>query len=121
MFLLPGLAKHDSVLAARIRDEHANIRGLLAEIGVGIELHIVRETQMLELAQFLREHAKMEEKPLYTWADTALPESSFGLVFRRLRAWQQTRIPATSPKERSTNTVPGAPRLGPLLGSSNTK
>jgi len=97
-FLLPGLAKHDDALAARIGDEHTKIRALLTEIGVGLQLHILREERMLELASFLREHAKMEEKPLYTWADAALSPSTLVMVARRLRElWRRIDSPATAP------------------------
>jgi hypothetical protein len=99
MFLLPGLAKQDSLHADRIRAEHAKIRELLAEVGVGLELHLVRESQMLELARFLREHAKMEQEPLYSWADRAIAQSSFALVRNRLRdTWRRLRPASTPPR-----------------------
>ncbi len=107
MLLLPGLAKHDAAFAARIRDEHTKIRALLAEIGVGLELHIVREERMLELAQYVRQHAKLEEQPLYTWADSAIPEGSYRLAFRRLRAlWQRIHLSVTALKEHSSKPTP---------------
>ncbi len=84
MFLLPGLVEHDPVLGAGIGEDHAKIRSFLADVGVGLELHIVREERMLELARFLRAHAKLEEQPLYLWANQALPEGYFASVSRRL-------------------------------------
>ena len=99
MFLRPGLGKHDSLHSDRIRADHAKIRELLAEVGIGIELHLVREIQMLELARFLREHAKMEQEPLYSWADRAIAQSSFALVRNRLRdTWRKLRPASTTPR-----------------------
>lgn len=96
MFLLPGLAVHEPRLASRIRDEHTKFRSLLAEVGIGLELHIVRENQILELTRSLREHAQMEEHLLYVWADTTLPTGRFASVARRLRAtWARLAKAAT--------------------------
>ena len=85
MFLLPTLARDDPATATRIRDEHAELRSHVAEIGIGLELHNVREERLRVLAAQLRAHAKMEEAPLYGWADTALPPSHFTSLVRRLR------------------------------------
>ena len=91
MFMLPELARHDAPRANEIRTEHATIRALLAEIGVGIELHVVREDQMQELATFLRRHAEAEERDFYKWADKELPESLLQGLVRRLRtAWDRS-------------------------------
>jgi hypothetical protein len=110
MFLLPGLAKHDVLGADRIRNEHAKIRELLAEVGVGIELHMVREEQMVELARFLRTHASMEERLLYVWADTALPRGYFASILRRQRAtWQRMTSPPKAPGNAAGKASPGLP------------
>lgn len=100
--LLPVVAKHDGAFAARIRDEHTKIRALLGEIGVGLELHMVREERMHQLAQFLRDHAAMEEGPLYLWAGNVIAEGSFRSVPRRLRAtWERIRASVTPLKDDS--------------------
>jgi hypothetical protein len=100
-FLVPGLRMHDAALADRIILEHQHFRTLMAEVGGGLQLHIVREDQMLELARALRAHASMEQEPLYTWADTAVPHESFDAVVRRLLAgWRrggQARAPVAVP------------------------
>ncbi len=91
MFMLPELARHDAPRANEIRTEHATIRALLAEVGVGIELHVVREDRMQELATFLRRHAEAEEREFYKWADKELPEGSLQGLVRRLRvAWDRS-------------------------------
>lgn len=103
MFLLPGLAAHDPGLASSIRDEHAVIRSTLAEVGVGLELHIVRDEHMRELARFLRAHARIEEASLYLWAGASLTASHLSSVRRRLRAtWSGTVAPPASSERRPT-------------------
>ena len=84
-FLLPGLTKHDLGCSMRIHADHQAIRSALSEIGVGLDLHIIREEQMFALARMLRAHAKMEEGPLYDWADAALPTSYVATMLARLR------------------------------------
>jgi hypothetical protein len=92
MFLIPALAAHDPKTAARILAEHAQIRLSLAEIGLGIDLHIVRETQMLNLAASLRMHAESEEVPLYHWADDHLSAGHLASLVRRiLSRWNRKR------------------------------
>ncbi len=114
MFLLPGLKAHDPACAARISEDHAKIRELLAEIGVGLDLHIVREDQVRELALFLRAHAKMEEVPLYTWADTNLPTGRLASLMRRLNAvWD--RVASSRQRESSSATPPEVPRAIDLI------
>ena len=96
-YLIPGLAVHDAELASRILADHARFRTQLAQVGVGLQLHIVREDQLLELASDLRAHASMEEGPFYAWADTAMPPSSFDAVVRRLLAGWRKRASAPVP------------------------
>lgn len=104
LFLLPGLAAHEPRIAARIREEHAKFRSLLADVGVGLELHIASEDQMLELARRLRAHAQMEEQSLYAWADAELPKAHFSSVLHRLRAtWD--RITRSETPQQKTGTL----------------
>lgn len=86
MFLLPGLERHDAHASKRIRDEHAAIRDLLARIGLGLDLHMVRDEDMRALADRLDAHAKMEEVHFYRWADETLPQSTLKSLRRRLGA-----------------------------------
>jgi hypothetical protein len=54
--------------AARLSEEHRQIRRALGEIGVAIELHTVREDHVEEFLGLLRAHAAREEALLYPWA-----------------------------------------------------
>ena len=114
MYLLPELSRHDAARADVIRAEHATIRALLAEVGVGLELHIVREDQMQRLAAFLRRHAEAEEADVYTWADENLEEGSrHGLIGRLRAAWERS-WGASSPE------VPPMPAPRPRLAKRPT-
>ncbi len=109
MFILPELSRHDSPRANQIRAEHAAIRALLAEIGIGLELHLVREEQMQELATFLRRHAAAEEVDFYKWADKELPQGSLQRLVRFLRmAWEPSWASPRSPS--SDGAAPPQPR-----------
>ncbi len=84
--MLPVFDRVDPAEAAAIRAEHAKMRALFAELGVGMELHILREDQLRETLGFIRDHAVREEALLYRWADRELPETSATTVIERLRA-----------------------------------
>lgn len=84
--MLPFFDQVDSAEAAAIRAEHAKMRSLFADLGVGMELHILREDRLKETLEFIRAHAAREEATLYRWADQELPEPSATTVIERLRA-----------------------------------
>lgn len=67
-FLLPLVEASDPVEVERTRQEHARIRDLIVELGVAVDLHTVREHDILQLIQLLREHAAREESALYRLA-----------------------------------------------------
>jgi hemerythrin-like domain-containing protein len=71
-FLLPAFAAINAKEAAAIRADHQKIRCQLAELGVGVDLHIVRLAVASELVEHLRAHAHREDKLLYQWADEHL-------------------------------------------------
>ena len=74
-FMIPVFQRHDPVEAAAILAEHAKIRSLLAQLGMMLDIHALREDTVTELVNFLRAHAAREEAALYRWADTDLPEA----------------------------------------------
>lgn len=85
-WMLPLFERLDPAEAAAIRGEHAEILGLLADLGLGLELHVVRERAIEELIASLRAHAAREEASLYRWADAELPAEPRASVLERLRA-----------------------------------
>jgi uncharacterized protein (TIGR02284 family) len=67
-FLLPAFEQDDPQEAKAIRAEHATIREMLGEIGLALELHVLRQEQVVRLQEFLVNHAAREASSLYTWA-----------------------------------------------------
>jgi hemerythrin superfamily protein len=67
-YLLPLVEGSHSDEAERTRLDHARIRQLVSELGLAIEIHAVREPQVTELVQLLREHAAREDRTIYTLA-----------------------------------------------------
>ncbi|MFT3776522.1 MAG: hemerythrin domain-containing protein [Minicystis sp.] len=83
--MLPILDLEDAEEAARVRREHQRIRKLLAELGIQLEIHILREDTVRAFLDFLRTHAAREEETLYRWADRALPEAPKTSILQRVR------------------------------------
>ena len=66
--LLPGFATHDAAEARAILAVHADIRAALLEIGLGLDLHLLRTEAVQEFVKQLRAHAQREDATLYDWA-----------------------------------------------------
>lgn len=67
-YLLPLIETDNSNEVARTLREHAEILELIAELGLAIELHMARQSDIHRLVDLLRAHAKHEEAALYTLA-----------------------------------------------------
>ena len=65
VYLLPSFDRVNPIEAAGIRQEHATLRHLLADMGVRLELHAVKEENVKRLVVALRTHAAREEAVLY--------------------------------------------------------
>jgi Hemerythrin HHE cation binding domain len=66
--LLPEFAHEHPLEARGLLIEHAEIRGLVAELGVTVELHLLRADVADRLIELLRAHARREDAMLYPWA-----------------------------------------------------
>jgi hemerythrin superfamily protein len=66
--LLPRFAEVDPPEARALLAEHQELRRLLGELGVGVELHSLRADVVEQLFARLRAHAKREDQILYPWA-----------------------------------------------------
>jgi len=73
--LLPAFALVNKEEVAAIRQDHARIRYLLAEMGVRLELHCVKEQTVERFIESLRAHAEREEHLFYEWANREMPDS----------------------------------------------
>jgi hypothetical protein len=67
--LLDRFEEVDPAEARAIRAEHAEIRRLMGELGVGVELHMLRSDIAEQLFIKLRAHGNREEAILYAWAE----------------------------------------------------
>jgi hemerythrin superfamily protein len=66
--LFPLLEGEYPTEVARALADHARVRGLLADLGVRTDLHLLRKDVAAELLTRLREHAAWEDQTLYPWA-----------------------------------------------------
>lgn len=64
---LRGTGPAGAALAERLIGQHGEIRRLLAELGVQIQLHRADESIIVALVAGLREHATIESELLYPW------------------------------------------------------
>lgn len=67
-FILPRFAEAHADEAQGLRREHDEIRRLVLELGVGVDLHCLRATAADQLIDRLRAHARREDALLYPWA-----------------------------------------------------
>jgi hemerythrin superfamily protein len=80
--LLPIFERQYPDETSDIREEHTNIRVLLIDLGVRLELHTVREQHARRLIELLKAHAAREEVLLYRWAKDLPPEIAKTLAQR---------------------------------------
>jgi hemerythrin superfamily protein len=81
--VLPELARVDPDEAKALRAEHDELRRKLLELGVGVDLHVVRERIAREFLDTLRAHAEREDELLYQWAAAKLePRAQESLLSR---------------------------------------
>ncbi|MCA9595341.1 MAG: hemerythrin domain-containing protein [Myxococcales bacterium] len=67
--LLPRLEDAHPNEVAELRREHEDILTRVADLGVRVDLHTLRQDAATDLLQRLRDHAKREDDALYRWAD----------------------------------------------------
>ena len=86
--LFPRLARVKPGDAAALRIEHDAIRARIAELGVGLDLHLTRADLVEALMVDLQEHIERETTLLYPWVDETLPVAEQAwLVTQLLRTW----------------------------------
>jgi hemerythrin-like domain-containing protein len=64
-FLLPLIEASHPAEVQRTLLEHTRIRDLISELGVAIELHTVRRSDIQSLIDLLRAHSEREDEQLY--------------------------------------------------------
>ena len=86
--LLPLVEAAHPLEVARTLAEHAQIRQLVAELGVAIELHTARQPAIEGLIELLREHALREDHVLYEFAGCKASSAVYDKISSVLRAAQ---------------------------------
>ncbi|HKU39447.1 MAG TPA: hemerythrin domain-containing protein [Polyangiales bacterium] len=71
--ILPAFAREHATEAAAILAEHEQIRSQLVNLGVGVDLHLVRADVIERFIALLRGHAAREDALLYAWTQAHLP------------------------------------------------
>lgn len=87
--LFPRLIARHPAEVASLRLDHDRIRVKSAEIGIEIELGMVREPTVQALVTMLRKHAAREEATLYRWADQLVEPAEHPSLIARLRRRHQ--------------------------------
>lgn len=72
--LLPRFVASHPDEVRSVLAQHRLIREQVAELGVRVDLHAARKNALLLLIRTLRDHARAEERTLYGWVETGLPE-----------------------------------------------
>lgn len=63
-------------LVDQLRGEHRDIRLAVERLGVAIQVHALRASDVREFVETLRRHAALEDATLYAWADRAIEPSA---------------------------------------------
>lgn len=85
-FILPEFGRTNPDEARALLAEHTRIRALVAELGVGVDLHQLSAPIAEQLTAALTAHARREDAVLYPWAARHLlpwPESVLSLISRK--------------------------------------
>jgi hypothetical protein len=89
--ILPHFGREHPAEAEAIRAEHEQIRALVTELGVDLDLHCLRADRVEALGTLLQDHARREEALLYPWSDRQLPgaaRDSLRGALERLMVWR---------------------------------
>jgi hypothetical protein len=90
--LLPQFLEFNAPEAAALLREHDQLRDKLLKLGVGVDLHLTRFTQVDEFVAQLRAHAKREDALMYRWAQELTKDSG-------LRRTLLQRLAPTNPRK----------------------
>jgi hemerythrin-like domain-containing protein len=101
-YLLPKLSRTAPREVRAILEEHGHLRRRLVELGIGVDLHVVRADVARAFIDELRAHASHEDKVLYRLADTELGESDRKSLLRAIVEATVVRVHAlTEPRPES--------------------
>ena len=84
-FLLPLFERDHPNEAAALHEEHLNIRRLVSDVGMRLELHTLREQHAQLFLDMLQSHAMREEVLFYRCAKDLPPDVANALARRNRR------------------------------------
>lgn len=84
-YLFPKFSQLDATETAGLQAEHALLRRQLQDLGVGVDLKLVKADVAKGFIDMLRAHASREDAVLYRWADESLGGDAKPLVDALLR------------------------------------
>lgn len=82
--LFPRFREVDAAEVEALEAEHQRIRQNLEELGVGVDLKLVRASVARAFIEALEAHAAREDALLYRWADEAADEATRRALAERL-------------------------------------
>jgi hypothetical protein len=71
-YVIPALAQDRPREAKVLLDDHGQIRDMLTELGVELDLHCLAAARVDEFVTALQAHARREETIFYPWVDRQL-------------------------------------------------
>lgn len=86
--ILPAFAVDHPEEARKVRVEHEDIRKKLLDLGVAVDLHVIRADVAADFVRALREHAHREDSMMYRWAEHHLESAVRSALVHRL--WTRT-------------------------------
>jgi hypothetical protein len=91
--MIPQLSSSRARDARALLEEHRHIRSRLVELGLGVDLHIVRLGAARGFVEELRAHARHEDDVLYRWADDHFADRERCALFAALTAPLRAKAP----------------------------
>lgn len=116
-YVFPVLEARHPEAVAQLRDEHAIIRRLTGELGIALDLHLVRLEHLERLQAFLRDHAETERHLLDEHLEELLPPGAISTLVRRAhRRERHTTVPP--PSRTVAHSPPLPPSAAPCVDSA---
>ena len=89
--IFPAFRMVDPVEVQALSNDHARFRKNLDELGIAVDLHMVRADAAREFIDSLKAHSKREDACMYPWAESHLDHVDEQRLHERLRAGHAAR------------------------------